>query len=308
MTSPGSPAAARSYIVERMIGASGAADQVTGVARGQAERALPIVLKSLNETLSSPVEIEIKGIEIGRQGDMIQIAGANGAMTIVASATSGDALILAIDAGALGVVTNALFGGEPETATGIERGLSAIELEVAALVFDKMAAAVNGNGARSLNLKFPLVPPITGDELKKKIMRDGPSVRIQYSVFTSAGAGDLVLSMPQRVLLQHRGVAKPADTAGAAGWSELFGGQVMRSAVTLEATVPLGRMTLGEIASLEEGQIIEMPVTAPSQTKLGARNKPLFVGEFGKLGQHYTIRIRHPFDAGQDLMDGILPG
>jgi flagellar motor switch protein FliM len=307
MSSPANPAQTRSYIVERLIGASGATDQVTSIARIQAERALPIFLKSLKDSLSSLVEVEIKAIHIGRQGDMIQIAGSNGAMTVVASATSGDALVLAMDPAAIGIITNALFGGEPEMATLIERGLSAIEIDVAALAFEKMAGAFNGSGTRSLNLKFPLSTPITGDELAKKIMRDGPSVRIHYSIFTSAGAGNLVLSMPQRVLLQHRGSAKGSEAAGIADWTERFSGQIMRSGVRLEATVPLARMTLSDIAALTEGQIIELPASAPSQTKLGARNKPLFVGEFGKLGQHYTIRISHPFDASQDFMDGILP-
>lgn len=308
MSSPASPAQTRSYIVERMIGASGATDQVTGVARGQAERAMLPLEKALNESLTSPVEITIKDIDIGRQGDMIGIAGKYGALTVVASASSGDALVMAIDSDAIGVVTNALFGGEPDTASGIQRPLSAIETDVAALIFDKAATAFNGGGARSLNLKLPLAAPITGDDLAKKILRDGPSVRIHYSIFTTGGSGNLVMSMPQRVLLQHRGAnATVGEAMGVADWTARFSGQVMRSAVTLEATVPMGRMTLTEIASLQEGQVIEMPVTAQSQTRLGARNKPLFVGEFGKLGQHYTIRIRHPFDAGQDLMHGILP-
>lgn len=308
MTSPASPAQTRSYIVERMIGASGAEDQVIGVARGQAQRALPSFLKTLNESLTSQVEIAIQEIDIGRQGDMIDASGANGALTVVASATSGDALILSIDAAALGVVTNALFGGEPDTAAEIDRALSAIELDVAGLVFDKAATAFNGTGARSLNLKFPLAPPITGDELAKKILRDGPSVRVHYSIFTKSGAGTLILSMPQRVLLQHRGAnARVGEKMDGGDWTTRFSGQVMRSAITLQATMPLARMTLSQVASLEEGQVIEMPLNAQSQTKLGVRNKPLFVGDFGKLGQNYTIRIRQPFDAAQDLMDEIMP-
>ncbi|RVC06359.1 flagellar motor switch protein FliM, partial [Mesorhizobium sp. M7A.F.Ca.CA.002.15.2.1] len=32
-----------------------------------------------------------------------------------------------------------------------------------------------------------------------------------------------------------------------------------------------------------------------------------FVCEFGKLGQNYTVRIRQPYDAGQDFIDGLMP-
>ena len=55
------------------------------------------------------------------------------------------------------------------------------------------------------------------------------------------------------------------------------------------------------------GQVIELEGDAQSQAKLSARQKTLFVCEFGKLGQNYTVRIRHPFDAGQDFIDGLVP-
>ena len=82
----------------------------------------------------------------------------------------------------------------------------------------------------------------------------------------------------------------------------------MRSTVTLEATMPLARLTLGDLAGFEPGQVIEFEETAQSHAKLSARDKTLFVCEFGKLGQNYTVRIRHPYDAGQDFIDGLMPG
>jgi flagellar motor switch protein FliM len=81
----------------------------------------------------------------------------------------------------------------------------------------------------------------------------------------------------------------------------------MRSAVRLEASMPLTRLTLGQIAGLHEGQVIAIDATAQSSALLKARNNTLFVCEFGKLGQHYTVRISHPYDAQQDLMEGLLP-
>jgi flagellar motor switch protein FliM len=72
--------------------------------------------------------------------------------------------------------------------------------------------------------------------------------------------------------------------------------------------MPLARLTLGDLAGFEAGQIIEFEETAQSQARLSARDKTLFICEFGKLGQNYTVRIRHPYDAGQDFIDGLMPG
>jgi flagellar motor switch protein FliM len=112
--------------------------------------------------------------------------------------------------------------------------------------------------------------------------------------------------MPQRVLLKHRGDAVAAG-AGTADFEAKFNEEVMRSAVRLEATMPLTRLTLGQIAGLQEGQVIAIDATAQSAALLKARNNTLFVCEFGKLGQHYTVRVDRPYDATQDLMDGLLP-
>ena len=71
--------------------------------------------------------------------------------------------------------------------------------------------------------------------------------------------------------------------------------------------MPLARLTLGQIAGLQQGQIIAIDPAAQSSALLSARNKTLFVCEFGKLGQHYTVRVRHPYDAAQDFIDGLLP-
>ena len=72
--------------------------------------------------------------------------------------------------------------------------------------------------------------------------------------------------------------------------------------------MPLARMTLGQIAGFASARSIEFEGDAQSQAELSARQKTLFVCEFGKLGQNYTVRVRHPFDAGQDMMEGLVPG
>ncbi len=94
----------------------------------------------------------------------------------------------------------------------------------------------------------------------------------------------------------------------ASEWRDRFSEEVMRSTVALEATMPLSRLTLGDLATFEEGQVIELDEAAQTQVRLSARGQTLFVCEFGKLGQNYTVRVRHPFDAGQDFIDGLLPG
>ena len=311
MSSPASPADMRAYIIERLVGETGEPDRVVEAARALAERAIPAMLAPLNEMLGSPVSATIRSVELARFAEARPQGAANHAMTIVASDTSPDALMLLVDPDALAVVVSALFGGDPDLPVGaIARDLSPTEIIVAGMIFKCAAEAINGSGERAFNLRFPLQPAMTGVELAKHAMRDGPAVRVNYSIFAGPNSGLLSLLIPQRVFLKHRGdtVAKPGEAQAPADWGARFGEEVMRSTVKLEAVMPLSRLTLGEIAGFHEGQVIEIDPTAQSAALLSARKKTLFVCEFGKLGQNYTVRVKHPFDAAQEFIDGLLPG
>lgn len=311
MTSPGSPSQTRSLIIERLVGDSGEAAHVIGTGRSMGERALPLLQKSLANELGAPVTVDLRAVEVSRVPDARAHAGDTFALTIIASPTSSDAMTLVIDSPAIAVMVCALFGGDPDLAVSpIERDLSQIETDVATMVFQEVAQALNGSGRRSLELRLPVPRAMSGMEAKRRVLRDGAAVRIVFGISTPTDTGTVTVMIPQRILLATRGIAANGNEADSVNsdWRARFSEEVMRSMVTLEATMPLARLTLGDIADFEAGQVIEFEETAQSQARLSARDKTLFVCEFGKLGQNYTVRIRHPYDAGQDFIDGLMPG
>jgi flagellar motor switch protein FliM len=298
------------FIVEKLVGATGEPARVKGAGRMLAERAIPDAAKSLNETLASPVEVALKSVDLTRIADIRPPAGGFQALSIVAAAASADALLMLLDADAIALVVGALFGADPEMPfIPIERELSPTELEIADMTFRAFALAINGSGQRSLDVRLPLRPAVTGADLQKQILRDGPAVRIVFAISNGSGSGTLELYMPQRVLLKHRaGPSDPAESVSSDVWRTRFSEGIKRSSVRLDAVVPLDRMTLGDIAALQPGQIIPMPASAPGDTRLCARNRTLFVCEFGKLGQHYTVRVKQPYDENREIIEGLLPG
>lgn len=311
MTSPGSPSQTRSLIIERLVGDSGEAAHVIGTGRSMGERALPLLQKSLANELGAPVTVDLRAVEVSRVPDARAHAGETFALTIIASPTSSDAMTLVIDSPAIAVMVCALFGGDPDLAVSpIERDLSQIETDVATMVFQEVAQALNGSGRRSLELRLPVPRAMSGMEAKRRVLRDGAAVRIVFGISTPTDTGTVTVMIPQRILLATRGIAANGNEADSVNsdWRARFSEEVMRSTVTLEASMPLARLTLGDIADFEAGQVIEFEETAQSQARLSARDKTLFVCEFGKLGQNYTVRIRHPYDAGQDFIDGLMPG
>ncbi len=296
-------------VIERLVGDSGEASHVIGAGRSMGERIVSPLQKRLSGEIGAQVTLDLRAVEVSRTIQARAHAGDNFAMTVAPSTVSSDALTMVMDAQAVAVMVSALFGGDPEAAVSpIERDLSPLEAEVATLVFEEIAQALNGSGKRSLDLRFPVPRAMSGQEARRRVLRDGAAVRLVFGLSTPTESGTITVMIPQRVLLVQRNGGAEEETSSQTEWHERFSEEVMRSAVTLEATMPLARMTLGDLARLHVGQVLDIEENAQGQAQLSARNKTLFVCEFGKLGQNYTVRIKQPFDAGQDFIDGLMPG
>lgn len=308
MTSPGSPAEARSLIIERLVGDSADSSQVIGAGRSMAERALPLINKRLAGEIGAPVTADLQAVEVARVSDARSHVDDTFAMTVVASSISSDAMTMVMDSAAVTVMVCALFGADPdESVSPIVRDLSETEIEVATLVFQEVAQILNGTGRRSLDLRLPVLRAIAGLDAKRRVLRDGPAVRIVFGLSTPTDTGTVTVIIPQRVLLARNS----ADTEAGdevSEWHAHFSDEVMRSTISLEATMPLALLTLGQLAGLRAGDVLEIEETAQTHARLSARDKTLFVCEFGKLGNNYTVRVKHAYYAGQDFIDGLIPG
>jgi flagellar motor switch protein FliM len=307
MSTQPAPSGSSNPIVERMVGQTGEPGQIAATARAAAQRAIPAFANALNARLSWPVEIEIANVSVIRFAEAKPTPEDNCALVVAAAPTSPDALMLLFDPAGVSLVLAALLGADADLPVpAIDRPLSMIERDVAGFVFADFVQAFAGSGARSFDFRLPLPAPLGGGDLRKLVVRDGPAVRIDFSVCAAAGRGRFSAVMPQRVLMAHRGDAQTGEAGQGDEWSTRFGEEILRSTVRLDATIRLQSMTLGDLAGLQAGQVIEFPEGAAETAHLSARNAPLFVCEFGKLGQNYTVRVRQAFDAGQDFIEGII--
>lgn len=300
---------ARNHVVESLLGKTGEPQQVMASANALGQRVRGAMLGEINDRLAFSLDMELKSAKVTRFADALPKDASHMAICIAPSASSSDALTIMIDADAIALLVSAAFGGDPDISVPpIERDLSDIELSLLGDFFEAIAKSFEGSGERALGITFPLGDIITGSEIPRMPRRDGPAAILEFRIHSPLASGVISVLMPQRVLLTHRGdaMAESDSPLVASKWRARFSEEVMRSNVNLEATVPMSKFTLGEIAKWQVGQVIEMPDNAQAQTQLSARRKTIFVCEFGKLGNHFTVRVGQPFDAGKDFLDRLV--
>jgi flagellar motor switch protein FliM len=305
MASLASPADLQAYIIERLVGDTGEPDKLTVSAQAMLERSVASVAEALSEILAQSVIVEPGEVVLTRLPRARPDEAVGYALGIVAGATSPDAMVLGMDAEAVALFVSAMFGADPALPISpIRRELSPIEIEVATAAMNAVARGMRGAGANQLDLKLPFAQATTGAELRKMALRDGPAVKMSLRLTIGAHSCEIGMTMPQRLLLRQGTTETAVSTA--VDWGARFNEEVMRSSLTIEAMMPIGRRTLGDLSELAVGDILEFDEDAQANAALSARGRTLFVCEFGKLGQNYTLRIRQPFDAEQDLLEGLI--
>ncbi|WP_011579651.1 MULTISPECIES: FliM/FliN family flagellar motor switch protein [Chelativorans] len=302
------PIPMRDLVVERLVGATGDLRQVTEAARTTAMRSLPVLQDIFQAKFSAPLVLDIAGVEVVRLAELKPEPDSFDALVVIPATDSRDALTMRLDAQALSLLVSILLGGDPDIPPSpLDRPPSRIELDVARLVFGAFAQALNGTGSRSLGLRLPAPQPLAGPgDFKRFLVRDGPGIRIAFSLGAGPVSGILTAWLPHRIILKARAPAAEDDSPAHTQWKQRFGEEVRRSTVQVTATIPLTKLPLGALANLKPGQVLELQENAPRETRLSVRNRPVFVCEFGRLGQNYTVRIRQPFDDRQAVLDGLL--
>ena len=299
------PAEMRAYIVERLVGETGEPDHVIEAARALAERARAGDRRGLGRHAGFRARHrDRRPVELARFADA-RPKGDGHAMTVASSPSSPDALILldrrrcAWRCRRQRAVRRRSRCCRSRRSSGRCRRPRSRWRRWCSRRSPRRSTA---RATRAFEFKLPLPPALTGAETAqaRHPRRPGRARRLRA-----------VVPRPRRArIVADHAAARAAQAPRRA--TSVAGGETpaekWRSASATRSCAPQSRsrrpcrwhsMTLGELspAAGRAGRS-RFDESAQSQARLSARDKTLFVCEFGKLGQNYTVRIRHPFDAG----------
>lgn len=269
---------------------------------------LPDMLQS---ELGFEVAVSYAGFETGHHGAVLDRLG--GAMALCDASlrdwcqrftlVCDSPMIITLVENMLGAVSDTVEEPEP-------RALSKIELDVAAMMFDRISGVLTSAVGSGKGYEPQLGPAFNAEN--RKPAEDGTDEAFVAVINMAVGIGPVLSTfsvvIPQNVLLKSTITApRPANAPKTrAEWSDQLGEQVRRSKVTLEARIRLEAQTLDTVSRLQAGDIIPFHDAGDVRVDVNANGRNLYVCEFGRSGARYTVRVKDTYGSEDDLLQHII--
>lgn len=258
------------------------------------------------------IQVRYNGCETGLMNDLIADLGDNVSLADVSLRNWSPGFTLACGNGFVITLMENLLGAEPKTIVEpIERPLSRIELDLAVMVFERIAhvlkSGVNADGGFDPVLEAPHNaddrPRPDADHV------DQYAAAIKLGIQLGSVASEFALVIPQKALLKTTVVSPKSRgqiSKSQEQWAERIGEQVKRSHITLEARIRLQPLTLTTISKLAPGDVIPFLDSGDVLVDVSANGKDLYVCEFGRSGANYTVRVKDNPGSDEDILRQLI--
>jgi flagellar motor switch protein FliM len=258
------------------------------------------------------MQVHYNGHESGLMTDLIADLGDNVSLADGQLRNWSPNFVLACGNSFVITLMENLLGALPETIQEpIERPLSQIELDLAVMVFDKIANVLR-SGVNAPGGFEPLLEKAQNAEDRQKPDEDHVdeyAVTVKLGITLGTVTSEFYLVIPQKALLKTVvTIPKSKSQAGKSKkeWQEQIAEQVRRSQVTLEARVRLDSLTLATVSRLVAGDVIPFHDKGDVMVDVSANGKNLYRCEFGRAGDRYTVRVKDNVSSEDEILKHLM--
>ncbi|MDR7028566.1 flagellar motor switch protein FliM [Rhizobium rosettiformans] len=258
------------------------------------------------------MQVHYNGHESGLMTDLIADLGDNVSLADGQLRNWSPNFVLACGNSFVITLMENLLGALPETIQEpIERPLSQIELDLAVMVYDKIANVLR-SGVNAAGGFEPLLEKAHNAEDRPKPEEDHVdeyAVTVKLGITLGTVTSEFYLIIPQKALLKT--VVTMPKSKGQGGkskkeWQEQIAEQVRRSQVTLEARIRLDSLTLSTVSRLVAGDVIPFRDKGDVMVDVSANGKNLYVCEFGRAGENYTVRVKDNVSSEDEILKHLM--
>lgn len=299
-------------LLQRMTGQSGDRDTLELQCLMLAEMTGLSLALNAGKAIGEPIDVEFDSFKAGARSELLAEFDVNSVVCPAFVDGWCDDITLAANTVFVIAVMECMLGGSiPEGKKIKPRELSEIELDVSTILFAQFAESLKSA------IAFPVPKQATAGQATQKQpeteegQENTPCVLLTFQLRLGSVEAPFMVVLPQRPLLKSK-IAEQEDSKPPKperpSWARQLTTQVSHSHVLLEARISLSELTLGEVARLQEGDILPFDDEGGVRTLLSAGGKELFWCEFGKAGNRYTVRVQEPHRHEHELMRDIAPG
>ena len=267
--------------------------------------------ESLRQLSTAPGYVSVNSMKTERIGNILESYEGR-AVVAVLQAQAWDARIMfGLDNKLVFTLVEALFGGDgSELPYSENRALTNIELRIAQKIFDIVSRTLQASFSSVVETRFKMERLESRMDFAVIAPRNNFAVITKINLRMLGRSGELFVVIPQTALTPLRQnlsrdmsneVSRPDPS-----WSKHIHSEVGRAEVTVRAVIEEHGFTLGDIADLKVGNILQLQVTPRSRVKLEGNAEPLFWCQLGQAEGKYTLRVEDAVDAQQEFMDDLL--
>jgi len=258
------------------------------------------------------IEIGYGGFDTGLKSELIAGLGNGVALCDTSLRNWCPDFIISCDSPVIITLMEILLGAPANTIEEPKpRSLSNIELDVATMIFEKVADVLKSAVTVAGSFEPIIGRPYNAGERPAA----DPDVADVYAacINVTMGLGPVLstfsIIVPQQTLLKTtvvfpKGVGQGRKAKGE--WGEQLEQQVRRSTVNLEARIKLQSLTLDTISRLQPGDVIPFQDAKDVRVEINANGRDLYVCEFGRSGAKYTVRIKDTHGSENDILHHLM--
>jgi flagellar motor switch protein FliM len=266
----------------------------------------------LRHMAASPMYYSLSGLESGRVSEILEMYEANAVAGIFHAPEWDSHILIGFDRDFIYTMVEVLFGSDGSEAPVEEaRGFSTIELRMAQTLFEQVAKALQASFALVADTKFKLERIETRMDFAVIGRRNNQAVAAKFLLQALNRGGEMFVVIPQSVLNPMRKVLSRVVSSESSGrdprWMKQIATEVKKTEVTLKAVLEERFLSLGEIADLKVGDVIELQATPRSRVKLEGNNQGLFWCNIGQSEGTYVLKVDEHIDQEKEFLDDVLP-
>jgi flagellar motor switch protein FliM len=266
----------------------------------------------LRHMAASPMYYSLSGLESGRVSEILEIYEANAVAGIFHAPEWDSHILIGFDRDFIYTMVEVLFGSDGSEAPVEEaRGFSTIELRMAQTLFEQVAKALQASFALVADTKFKLERIETRMDFAVIGRRNNQAVAAKFLLQALNRGGEMFVVIPQSVLNPMRKVLSRVVSSESSGrdprWMKQIATEVKKTEVTLKAVLEERFLSLGEIADLKVGDVIELQATPRSRVKLEGNHQGLFWCNIGQSEGSYVLKVDEHIDQEKEFLDDVLP-